>query len=128
MQEVQTVGRDPRLIRIILVLGALALFFIVIGQLANLFSFFADILLTFFLAWLLAFIISPIVSRIVGIVPRLPRAIATVIVYTAVVLVLVLVIVLVGRGAATSIGEFVASIPEIRAGPARRSSRRGRTG
>jgi predicted PurR-regulated permease PerM len=113
MQEVQTVGRDPRLIRIILVLGALALFFIVIGQLANLFSFFADILLTFFLAWLLAFIISPIVSRIVGIVPRLPRALATVIVYTAVVLVLVLVIVLVAGALATSIGEFVATIPQI---------------
>ena len=113
MQEVQTLGRDPRLIRIILVLGALALFFIVIGQLANLFSFFADILLTFFLAWLLAFIISPVVSRIVGIVPRLPRALATVIVYTAVVLVLVLIIVLVAGALATSIGEFVARIPQI---------------
>ena len=61
MQEVQTGGRDRRLIRIILVLGALALFFVVIGQLATIFFYFSDILLTFFLAWLLAFIISPIV-------------------------------------------------------------------
>ncbi len=115
MQEVQAAGRDSRLVRIILVLGAVALFFVVVAQLASFLSFFADILLTFFLAWLLAFIISPIVSRIVGVVPRLPRALATVIVYTAVVLVLVLVIVLVAGALATSIGEFVATIPRIEA-------------
>ena len=46
--------------------------------------------------------------------PRLPRALATVIVYTAVVLVLVVVIVLVAGALATSIGEFVATIPQIR--------------
>ena len=113
MQEVQPVGRDPRLVRIILVLGAMALFFVVLAQLATFLTFFADTLLTFFLAWLLAFIISPIVSRIVGVVPRLPRALATVIVYTAVVLVLVLIIVVVAGALATSIGEFVASIPQI---------------
>jgi predicted PurR-regulated permease PerM len=115
MQEVQPAARDSRLVRIILVLGAVALFFIVLGQFATFLSFFSDILLTFFLAWLLAFIISPIVSRIVGIVPRLPRALATVIVYTAVVLVLVLVIVLVAGALATSIGEFVVKIPQIEA-------------
>jgi predicted PurR-regulated permease PerM len=113
MQEVQPAVRDSRLVRIILVLAAVALFFIVLGQAATFLSFFSDILLTFFLAWLLAFIISPIVSRIVGIVPRLPRALATVIVYTAVVIVLVLVIVLVAGALATSIGEFVAKIPQI---------------
>ena len=115
MQEVQPAARDSRLVRIILVLAAVALFFIVLGQFATFLSFFSDILLTFFLAWLLAFIISPIVSRIVGIVPRLPRALATVIVYTAVVLVLVLVIVLVAGALATSIGEFVLKIPQIEA-------------
>ena len=114
MQEVQPAARDSRLVRIILVLGAVALFFIVLGQAATFLSFFSDIVLTFFLAWLLAFIISPVVSRIVGIVPRLPRAIATVIVYTAVVLVLVLLVVLVAGALATSIGEFVATIPQIR--------------
>lgn len=114
MQEVQPAARDSRLVRFILVLGALALFFVVLAQVTTLLSFFSDILLTFFLAWLLAFIISPVVSRIVGIVPRLPRAIATVIVYTAVVGVLVIVIVLVAGALATSIGEFVATLPKIR--------------
>ena len=114
MQEVQPAARDSRLVRVIMILGAVALFFIVLGQTASFLSFFSDILLTFFLAWLLAFIISPVVSRIVGIVPRLPRALATVIVYTAVVLVLVVVIVLVAGALATSIGEFVATIPQLR--------------
>ncbi len=114
MQEVQPAARDSRLVRIILVLGAVALFFIVIGQLATFLSFFSDIVLTFFLAWLLAFIISPVVSRIVGAVPRLPRALATVIVYTGVVIALVLVVVLVAGALATSIGEFVTTIPQIR--------------
>ena len=34
MQEVQPAARDSRLVRIILVLGAVALFFVVLGQLA----------------------------------------------------------------------------------------------
>ena len=78
--------------------------------------YFGDILLTFFLAWLLAFIISPIVTRIAAAIPRLPRALATVLVYTA------------HRGRAhrpdprrrprrssNSISQFVASLPDIRA-------------
>ena len=114
MQEVQSAARDSRLVRVILILAVVALFFVVLSQTASFLAFFSDILLTFFLAWLLAFIISPVVSRIVGIVPRLPRALATVIVYTAVVLVLVILIVLVAGALATSIGEFVATLPKIR--------------
>ena len=64
MLDDQGKPRDRRLIDAILVLGALALLFIVIGQLASVFFYFGDILLTFFLAWLLAFIISPVVTRI----------------------------------------------------------------
>jgi predicted PurR-regulated permease PerM len=97
----------------ILVLGAVALFFIVLGQLASFLSFFADILLTFFLAWLLAFIISPIVTRIIAAIPKLPRVLATVIVYTGVVAILVVIIVVVAGALTTSIAEFVASIPQI---------------
>ena len=106
-------GRDRRLVSTILILGAIALFFIVLGQLASFLSFFADILLTFFLAWLLAFIISPVVTRIIAAIPKLPRVLATVIVYTAVVLVLVTIIVVVAGALTTSISEFLASIPQI---------------
>jgi predicted PurR-regulated permease PerM len=107
--------RDRPLLRALLILGVIALVFFVVGQLAGLFFYFGDILLTFFLAWLLAFIISPIVSRIVDVIPRLPRAVATIIVYTVVVLALVVVVVVAAGALATSIAQFGASIPDIKA-------------
>ncbi len=115
MLEVAPGGRDRRLVGIILVLGATALFFVVVGQLANVFAVFGDILLTFFLAWLLAFVISPVVARISGVIPRLPRVVATVLVYTILVAALVAVLVVVAGALANSIGEFIASLPRIRA-------------
>jgi predicted PurR-regulated permease PerM len=107
--------RNGRLVGALLVLGVGALFFVVVGQLANAFFYFGDIFLTFFLAWLLAFIISPIVGRLMAIDPRLPRAAAAVIVYAVVVVVMVVVVVAAAGALATSIGQFVASIPDIRA-------------
>ena len=115
MQYLGTEGRDRRLITTILVLAAVALFFVVIGQLGSVFFYFGDILLTFFLAWLLAFIISPIVARMVNVIPRLPRALATIVVYTGVVAILVVMVVLAAGALATSISQLVASLPDIRA-------------
>jgi predicted PurR-regulated permease PerM len=107
--------RNGRLVGALLVLGVVALFFIVVGQLAGAFFFFGDIFLTFFLAWLLAFIISPIVGRLMAIDPRLPRAAAAVIVYTLVVLVMSIVVIGAAGALATSTTQFVGSIPDIRA-------------
>jgi predicted PurR-regulated permease PerM len=107
--------RDRRLVNALLILGVIAVFFYVVGQLADLFFYFGDILLTFFLAWLLAFIISPIVSRIVDAIPRLPRAAATVLVYSGVVILLVVIVVVAAGALATSIAQFGASIPDIKA-------------
>lgn len=115
MLPVQAQDRNGRLVGAILVLGAVALFFIVVSQLAGAFFFFGDIFLTFFLAWLLAFIISPVVARLVDIDPRLPRAAAAVIVYTLVVLSLVIFVVGAAGALATSTAQFVESIPNIRA-------------
>ena len=115
MLNVQPEGRDRRLIGALLVLGVTALFFIVVAQLATVFFFFGDILLTFFLAWLLAFIISPVVTRVVDAVPRLPRAAAAVLVYTLVVVVMALTVVVAAGALTTSIAQFVATIPDIRA-------------
>jgi len=106
--------RNGRLVGALLVLGVVTLFFVVVGQLAGAFFFFGDIFLTFFLAWLLAFIISPIVARLMAIDPRLPRAVAAVIVYTLVVAVLVVVMVAAAGALAASTAQFVASIPDIR--------------
>jgi predicted PurR-regulated permease PerM len=107
--------RDRRLLSTLLILGVVFLFFSIVSQLSLLFFYFGDIFLTFFLAWLLAFIISPIVSRIVNAIPRLPRAAATVLVYTGVVLLLVTLLVVAAGALATSIGNFAASIPDIKA-------------
>jgi predicted PurR-regulated permease PerM len=107
--------RDRRLVSALLILTVVAVFIYIVSKLTGLFFYFGDILLTFFLAWLLAFIISPIVSRIVNLIPRLPRAAATVLVYTVVVLVLVVLLVIAAGALASSIVTFAASIPDIKA-------------
>jgi predicted PurR-regulated permease PerM len=106
-------GRDRRLVSAILILATIVLFFVAVNLAASAFGFFADILLAFFLAWLLAFIISPVVSRIVSWIPRLPRVLATVLVYTAIVVALGALIIVVARALADSIVQFAASIPQI---------------
>jgi predicted PurR-regulated permease PerM len=108
-------GRDRRLISAILVLAAVALFFLVIAQIGTAFFYFGDILLTFFLAWLLAFVISPIVTWFVDAVPRLPRAVATVLVYSVIVLALVVLVVVAAGALATSVAQFATSLPDIKA-------------
>lgn len=115
IEELRPNGRDRRLVSVILVLAAVVLFFIAVEQIGTAFFYFGDILLTFFLAWLLAFIISPVVTRISAWIPRLPRVVATVLVYTAVVAVLLVVLILVAGALATSIAEFVTSIPALQA-------------
>jgi predicted PurR-regulated permease PerM len=107
-------SRDSRLVSSLLILGVVAVSFYIVSQLTGLFFYFGDILLTFFLAWLLAFIISPIVTRIVDAIPRLPRAVATIIVYSAVVLILVVLVVVAAGALASSIADFAASLPGIR--------------
>ena len=78
-------GRDRRLVSAILMLATIVLFFVAVSLVATALGYFGDTLLAFFLAWLLAFIISPIVTRIVDLIPRLPRELATVLVYSAIV-------------------------------------------
>jgi predicted PurR-regulated permease PerM len=114
MLDLRPSDRQRRLFDAILVLGAVVLFFIAISLIADALAFFSDILLAFFLAWLLAFIISPIVTRIAAAIPGLPRVIATVLVYTLIVIALVVVVLVVAQALATSITDFVASIPNIR--------------
>src|SRR3954454_13988597 len=107
--------RDRRLLSILLILGVVAVLMYIVTQLTTLFFYFGDILLTFFLAWLLAFIISPLVSAIVNVIPRLPRALATILVYGAVVFVLVILVVIAAGALATSISQFAEQLPSIKA-------------
>jgi predicted PurR-regulated permease PerM len=115
MDDVRPTNRERRLLGAILVLGTVVLFFIAINLIGAALAVFSDILLAFFLAWLLAFIISPIVTRIAAAIPGLPRVVATVIIYTIIVIALVVIGLVVAQALTTSITQFVASIPQIRA-------------
>jgi predicted PurR-regulated permease PerM len=107
-------GRERRLVSAILVLATIVLFFVAVNLAASAIGFFGDVLLAFFLAWLLAFIISPVVTSIVDVIPRLPRVLATVLVYTAIVAVIVFLLLIVAQAMSTSIAQFAGSLPEIR--------------
>jgi len=113
--DIRPTTRERRLVGALLTLGVIALFFVVVDQVASVFFFFGDVLLTFFLAWLLAFIISPVVTWISSRIPRLPRALATIIVYTLAVTILLTLLVIVAGALATSISDFLDSIPQIKA-------------
>lgn len=107
-------ARQRRWLDLLLVLATVAVAFVVVGFVAQAAALFGDILLIFFLAWLLAFVISPIVTRTAALIPGLPRVIATVLVYTAIVGALVVVIIVVAQALASSMTNFIASIPDIR--------------
>jgi len=112
--DIRPTTRERRLFGALLTLGVIALFFIVVDQVASVFFFFGDVLLTFFLAWLLAFVISPVVTWISARIPRLPRVLATIVVYVLVVSILLTLLVIVAGALATSISEFLDSIPQIK--------------
>ncbi len=115
MLTAQPGPRDRRLLSTLLILGVVAVLFYIVSQLTALFFYFGDILLTFFLAWLLAFIISPIVTAVVNVIPRLPRAVATILVYSAVVIILIILVVIAAGALATSITQFAEQLPDIKA-------------
>ena len=80
----------------------------------SIFFAFGDVVLVFFLAWLLAFILSPIVSGLTRHVPYLPRLGAVVLVYAVLVGAIILAVVLVAGALASSISDFVSSVPTLR--------------
>ncbi len=107
-------SRERRWLDAVLVLAAIALFFVVLGFLANLLTAFGDLILIFFLAWLLAFIISPVANRLRDTVPYLSRAGAVFVVYAVIFSGLVVLVVLVATALAGSITDFVANVPTLR--------------
>ncbi len=110
---IELIDRQRRWLNTLLVLATVAVGFIVVGQLSQVFFFFGDTILVFFLAWLLAFILSPIVDRLVRIAP-LPRVIVVVLVYVAILAAFIVVAVLVAGSLAGSISDFVRSLPTVR--------------
>src|SRR5512136_419049 len=78
----QLTEREHRWLIALLILGTVAVAFVVMYFVTALLAYFNDVIMIFFLAWLLAFILSPIANGLVRLFPHLPRALAVVIVYS----------------------------------------------
>ncbi len=104
--------RQRRLLDAVLILGVVALAFIVIGFAGSVFYAFGDILLLFFLAWLLSFALLPLINFVAR-VPRVPPAAAVIIVYLTIVVLLLGIIVQASATIYASISQFLKTAPEF---------------
>ena len=109
----QLTDRERRWIDALLILGTVAVGFIVAGFVSGLFFYFGDVVLIFFLAWLLAFILSPVVGGIIKLAPRLPRVAAVVVVYAMLLGALSVLVLLIAQALASSISDFIAGVPGL---------------
>ena len=106
--------RQRRLLDAVLILGVVALAFVVIGFAGSVFYAFGDILLLFFLAWLLSFALLPLINV------RRPRpaarpAGAVIIVYLTIVVLLLGIVVQASATIYASINQFLKTAPEFEA-------------
>jgi len=104
--------RQRRLLDAVLILGVVALAFVVINFASSLFYAFGDIVLVFFLSWLLSFALLPVIN-LVAKVPRVPQSAAVIVVYLAIVAVLLAIVIQVSAALATSIGDFIKNAPQL---------------
>src|SRR5438045_5720390 len=97
----------------LLILGVAALGLIVLGGLIDLFFYFGDVVLVFFLAWLVAFVLSPMVDAVVKRIPRLPRTAAVGLVYLIILSLFVLIVLLIAGALASGISDFINNRQQI---------------
>lgn len=98
--------RQRRLLDTVLILGAIALGFVVLGDVASVLGFFSDVVLVFFLAWLLAFAILPLINLVKRLVPGIPDLAAVILVYLVVVGLLVGAVVQISAALAPSLSQI----------------------
>jgi len=103
--------REHRWLTALLILGTVAVAFVVLSFVTGLLAYFSDVIMIFFLAWLLAFILSPLASALVHVIPRLPRALAVILVYALLIVVLIVAILLVAQQLYASINNLVSNWP-----------------
>jgi predicted PurR-regulated permease PerM len=104
--------RQRRLLDAVLILGVLALGFVVANFASSVFYAFGDILLVFFLSWLLSFALLPVINAVAR-VPRIPQGAAVIVVYLAIVAVLLGIVIQVSAALATSIADFIKNAPQF---------------
>jgi len=103
-------ARERRWLEIVLVLGSIALFFVVLGQLAGVWAVFSDLILTFFFAWLLGFVLEPIAAWLARFVPRV---VAVAIAYGAVAIAAFGLIVVAASALLASTTDFLKNLPQF---------------
>ncbi len=103
-QEYLLTPRNRRLLTILLTLGSIALFFVVLNQLAAVWAVFGDLVLTFFFAWLLGFILEPIAAWLARF---MPRVLAVTIAYGSVALAAFGLVVVAASALFASISDFL---------------------
>jgi predicted PurR-regulated permease PerM len=104
-------SREHRWLTALLVLATLTFAFVVVDYVGKWITFFGDVIMIFFLAWLLAFILSPIANGLVHLFPRLPRALAVIVVYSLLIIILISAILLVAQQLYSSITNLVTNWP-----------------
>jgi len=109
----QLTPRERRWFDAILVLGAIALAFIVLGFAGVLFAFFGDLIMVFFLAWLLAFMLGPVVKA-VSTIPLMSRTGAIFTTYLVLFGGLVVITIVVAAALFTSLQDFIGDLPQFR--------------
>jgi len=102
--------REHRWLTIVLALGSIALFFVVLGQLAGVWAVFSDLILTFFFAWLLGFVLEPIAAWLARF---MPRVIAVAIAYGAVAITAFGLIVVAASALFSSISDFLGNLDQF---------------
>jgi predicted PurR-regulated permease PerM len=103
-------ARERRWLTILLVLGSIALFFVVLGQLAGVWAVFSDLILIFFLAWLLGFMLEPVAAWLARYVPRV---LAVTIAYGAVAIAAFGLVVAAASALFASISDFLTTLPQF---------------
>ena len=103
--------REHRWLTALLVLATVAFAFVAVDYVGKWLMFFGDVIMVFFLAWLLAFILSPIANGLVHLFPRLPRALAVILVYSLLIVILVAAILLVAQQLYASITNLITNWP-----------------
>jgi predicted PurR-regulated permease PerM len=103
--------REHRWLTTLLILGTVAVAFLVMYFVTALITYFSDVIIVFFLAWLLAFILSPLANGLLRLFPRLPRAVAVIIVYSLLIVAVLAALLVVAQQLYNSISTLVSNWP-----------------
>jgi predicted PurR-regulated permease PerM len=104
--------REHRWLTALLILGTIAVGFIVLYQVTSMVTYFQDVIMIFFLAWLLAFVLSPIANGLRELVPGLPRALAVILSYALLIVLLLAAAVVVAQQLSGSLSTLLQHLPD----------------